>query len=182
MKSRVINTKHLEKLPDGSYLGYTSNLKPSLFYGYAIREGVTWIQFMDRGSKMARYVINEDRTDQTEKGELIWIYEPDEKSIKRFPDLAGTYFKVIFDQINTRKWKNQKVKDKWLYGKKPSQKHIEFKKKMHERRMKRKARRIELQARREENKRTETADKSSEFHGSRKETHRPASAGNKSNK
>ena len=145
MKSRVINTKHLVKMPGGNYLGLTSRLKPSLFYGYPVREGTVYLQFMERGCQMAHYTLDESLTSETDDGKTMWFYEPDEKAVKKFPDLEGTHFIVLFDQINTRKWKNQKNKEKWLYGKKPSAKHIAFKKKTHAKRMKRKARMLAKQ-------------------------------------
>lgn len=143
MKSRVINTKHLTYEEYG-YLGLTSNLKPSLFYGYPVREGEVYLQDKDT-NKMSHWVLNEETIHKDENGTLIWIYKPDKKSIAKFPELEGKIFHVVFDQVNTRKWKNQAVKDKWLYGKKPSKKHIEFKKKTHEKRMRRKARMLAKQ-------------------------------------
>ena len=46
MKSRVINSKHFHKHFIGDipvYVGYTSELKPSLFYGNTEKEKTPWL-------------------------------------------------------------------------------------------------------------------------------------------
>ena len=101
MKSRVINTKHLTYEEYG-YLGLTSNLKPSLFYGYPVREGEVYLQDKDT-NKMSHWVLDEEIIHKDENGILIWIYKPDKKSIAKFPELEGKIFRVVFDQVNTRK-------------------------------------------------------------------------------
>ena len=94
MKSRVINTKHLESVSDG-YLGYTSKLKPSLFYGNPATEGIVWLQDFAT-NKMSFWKLDKDDL-------RIWTYKPTEKFINKFPHLKDKTFTVKFDLVqNTR--------------------------------------------------------------------------------
>lgn len=92
MKSRVINTKHMIETNDG-WIGYTSKLKPSLFYGYPPDESVIWLQ-SQHTNKMACFKLAEIIG---EGQGMIWIYKPTEKFIKKFPSLEGKTFTVHFD-------------------------------------------------------------------------------------
>ncbi len=93
MKSRVINTKHLIKTPDGDYQGLTSKLKPSLFYGNPETEGIVWLQ--DQASnKMSKWnLTNQKQVD----GKIVWVYTVDKKYVSKFPTLEGKTFTVTFD-------------------------------------------------------------------------------------
>ena len=92
MKSRVINTKHLIESEDG-WTGYSSKLKPSLFYGYPPAENITWLQ-SKHSNKMACFKLAEI----IGEGEgMIWIYKPTQKFIDKFPVLEGKTFTVHFD-------------------------------------------------------------------------------------
>lgn len=92
MKSRVINTKHLIETSEG-WLGYTSQLKPSLFYCYLPDESVIWLQ-SQHTNKMACFKLVET---QGEGQGTVWVYKPTEKFIKKFPSLEGKTFTVHFD-------------------------------------------------------------------------------------
>jgi len=92
MKSRVINTKHLVESEEG-WVGYTSRLKSSLFYGYVVTESVTWLQ-SQHTNKMACFKLAEI----IGEGEgMIWIYKPTQKFTDKFPVLEGKTFTVHFD-------------------------------------------------------------------------------------
>lgn len=93
MKSRVINTKHFEESPNG-YIGYTSKLKPSLFYGNKDIEGYLYVQNFDT-NKMSKWILSEEKMND---GKIVyWIYVPDNKSLKNFPELENKKLIVHFD-------------------------------------------------------------------------------------
>lgn len=103
MKSRVINTKHLIESSEG-YLGYTSKLKPSLFYGNPDLEGVAWLQ--DRHTNKMSYwkLLKDEEID----GLRTWIYVPTEKFVKKFPNLKGKTFTVKFDLVQETRFAKKK--------------------------------------------------------------------------
>ena len=96
MKSRVINVKHLTKTSDG-YTGYTSKLRPSLWYGNPKIEGEIHIQHSDNTmTKWEIGVIVESPT-------LTWVFYPTEKSIKKRPNVEGKSITIIFDLYQNSK-------------------------------------------------------------------------------
>lgn len=121
MKSRVINTKHLIE-DNGNFIGYTSKLKPSLFYAVPEEEGKVWIQ-SKRTNKMACFKLEE--IVGKEQG-MIWIYKPLQKFIDKFPSLEGKTFTVHFDLwqdtpfarkkraglVKKKGWKKKELKEK----------------------------------------------------------------------
>ena len=121
MKSRVINTKHMIETNEG-WVGYSSKLKPSVFYGYHPDESVTWIQ-SQHTNKMACFKLAEIIG---EGQGMIWIYKPTEKFIKKFPSLEGKTFTVHFDfwqdtpfarkkragLVKKKGWKKREIKEK----------------------------------------------------------------------
>lgn len=121
MKSRVINTKHTIETNEG-WVGYSSKLKSSLFYGYPPDESVTWIQ-SQHTNKMACFKLAEIIG---EGQGMIWIYKPTEKFIKKFPSLEGKTFTVHFDLwqdtpfarkkraglVKKKGWKKREIKEK----------------------------------------------------------------------
>lgn len=96
MKSRVINSKHLIENRYG-YIGYTSKLKPSLFYGDINTESHLFLQD-SHTNKMAKFML--DEVIGEEKG-MIWIYKPTQKFIDKFPHLEGKTIKIHFDLWQT---------------------------------------------------------------------------------
>lgn len=96
MKSRVINSKHMIEHKKG-YTGYTSRLKPSLFYGCTSEENVIWLQD-SHTNKMAKFTL--DKIIGEEKG-MIWIYKPTQKFIDKFPHLEGKTLTIHFDLWQT---------------------------------------------------------------------------------
>ena len=121
MKSRVINSKHLIENSYG-YIGYSSRLKPSLFYGVPAEEGIIWLQD-SHTNKMAKFILDEIIG---EGQGMIWIYKPTEKFIKKFPSLEGKTFTVHFDLwqdtpfarkkraglVKKKGWKKKEIKEK----------------------------------------------------------------------
>ena len=93
MKSRVINTKHLIKTPDGHYQGLTSELKPSLFYGNPEFEGIVWLQDQVT-NKMSKWSLTDKK--QVD-GKIVWTYTVDKKYVSKSPNLEGKTFMVTFD-------------------------------------------------------------------------------------
>ena len=96
MKSRVINSKHMIEHKNG-YTGYTSRLKPSLFYGNPQEENVIWLQD-SHTNKMAKFIL--DEVIGEEKG-MIWIYKPTQKFLDKFPHLEDKTIKIHFDLWQT---------------------------------------------------------------------------------
>lgn len=92
MKSRVINTKHMIETEDG-WVGYTSKLKPSLFYAVPEEEGKVFLQ-SKHSNKMACFKLEEIIGKEQD---MIWIYRPLQKFIDKFPSLEGKTFTVHFD-------------------------------------------------------------------------------------
>lgn len=121
MKSRVINSKHLIENSYG-YIGYSSRLKPSLFYGVPAEEGIIWLQD-SHTNKMAKFILDEIIG---EGQGMVWIYKPTEKFIKKFPSLEGKTFTVHFDLwqdtpfarkkraglVKKKGWKKKEIKEK----------------------------------------------------------------------
>ena len=96
MKSRVINSKHMLEHKNG-YDGWTSKLKPSLFYGVPSEENVIWLQDVHT-NKMAKFIL--DEVIGEEKG-MIWIYKSTQKFIDKFPHLEGKTLTIHFDLWQT---------------------------------------------------------------------------------
>lgn len=103
MKSRVINSKHFHKQLIGDipvYVGYTSELKPSLFYGNTEKENVIWLQLKET-NKMCKFDLDLDsilEDDDTHKP-AVWTYKINEKFKKKFPELIDTQVWILFDVI-----------------------------------------------------------------------------------
>lgn len=94
MKSRVINSKHFE-LSGNTYIGYTSVLKPSLFYGIPKRENIIWFQLQET-NKMSKWIL----TDQNDACGLVrWKYTIDPKFGTKFPELKDYEIHIIFDRV-----------------------------------------------------------------------------------
>ena len=79
------------------YDGWTSRLKPSLFYGNPDIENIIWLQDKHT-NKMAKFVLDEIKGQ--EKG-MIWIYKPTQKFIDKFPHLEGKTLIIHFDLWQT---------------------------------------------------------------------------------
>lgn len=103
MKSRVINSKHFHKHFIGDitlYVGYTSELKPSLFYGNTEKENVIWLQLKET-NKMCKFDLDLDsilENEDTHKP-AVWTYKINEKFKKKFPELIDTQIWILFDVI-----------------------------------------------------------------------------------
>lgn len=98
MKSRVLNTKHLQWNADTkTFIGYTKQLKPSLFNTNKKihrEENYLWLQSqvtnkMTKWIKTSEYVNNEKT--------LIWVYEPEDKWLEKFPKLKGCKTEIVWD-------------------------------------------------------------------------------------
>ena len=95
MKSRVINTKNFEwNKENKQFIGYTSKLKPSLFYGNKEREGYIWLQ-SQWTNKMSKWILQNEtmKDNQIEK----WEFVPDNKFVEKFPNLKDYILIVNFD-------------------------------------------------------------------------------------
>lgn len=104
------------------WVGYTSHLKPSLFYGYVATESVIWLQ-SKHSNKMACFKLAEIIG---EGQGMIWIYKPTEKFVTKFPSLEGKTFTVHFDLwqdtpfarkkraglVKKKGWKKREIKEK----------------------------------------------------------------------
>ena len=107
MKSRVINSKYFVYYED-CFVGYTSELKPSLFYGIPEKENVIWFQSKET-NKMSKWLL--DKTNVDDNGKYIsWTYLLDKKYADKFPELKRKELIVIFDKEPLKK-KNRKKKD-----------------------------------------------------------------------
>ena len=103
MKARNINTKHLSKTSEG-YIGYTSKLKPSLFYGNPKLENDLWIQDYESNT-MTHWVLSSITTFE---GVPAWEYVPREKTLKKHPEVEGLTVTIVFDVIQDTKFARKK--------------------------------------------------------------------------
>ena len=107
-KSKVLNTKHIERLDqDGKilYRGNTDFIKPSFF-----REPPTRIFIQNNDTmKMSEWYLDLNRWDDEIKllpryrwkefnGQLLYIYRPTAKYVAKFPELEGAEFHVFKGQ------------------------------------------------------------------------------------
>jgi len=95
MKSRVINTKNFTwDKEHKQFIGYTSKLKPSLFYGNKEKEGYIWLQ-SQWTNKMSKWSLK----NETKKNNQIdkWIFVPEDKYLEKFPNLKDYTLVVNFD-------------------------------------------------------------------------------------
>ena len=96
MKSRVLNTVHLHQ-EGNNYIGYTDELKPSLFNTNKkiVRdESFLWIQNKE-SMKMSYWIQDDSQTVENER-ERIWVYLPQKKYIRKFPELDGQKLTIIW--------------------------------------------------------------------------------------
>jgi hypothetical protein len=103
MKSRNINSKHFERVPEG-YVGYTSKLRPSLFYGNPKFEGTIWLQDFET-NKMSHWELT---SDEKIDGVRTWVYEPTKKTLKKHPEVEGLTLTVYFDMVQDTKFARKK--------------------------------------------------------------------------
>ena len=106
MKSRVINTKHFEQ-QNNQYIGYTSKLKPSLFYGNKEIEGYLFVQDFET-NKMSKWLLTDEKLDG--KKIIWWCYQPCEKDIKKNPSLHGKKLVIYFDSRKIKELAYRKYK------------------------------------------------------------------------
>ena len=102
IKSRVINSKYFEyeKLGAiGTFIGRTSILKPSLFYGIPEKENVIWFQDKDT-NKMSKWDLDVSKAIiDDENGKYVsWTYVLDKKFYNKFPLLIDKQLLIIFDR------------------------------------------------------------------------------------
>ena len=118
MKSRVINTKHFDcHEHNKQYVGYTSKLKPALFYGNKELEGYLWVQNF-YSNKMAKWNLIKEEKD--EEKILRWYYAPDEKFISKFPQLEGWILVIHFDSRKIKELaynKYKRISEEYVKGK-----------------------------------------------------------------
>jgi len=118
MKSRVINTKHFDCIEnEKTYIGYTSKLKPSLFFGNKPLEGYLWVQDFT-SNKMSKWELIREEKD--EEKILRWTYAPNERFIAKFPQIEGWKLIVHFDSRKIKELafnKYKKISEEYVAGK-----------------------------------------------------------------
>lgn len=99
MKSRIINTKHLA-IKGNVLIGYTSELKPSLFYFDRPEEArrELYIQFMDRENKMVKFEYV--KTEGDRRVEHTDIFMPTKRFRERREWCSNMEFHVVYDKAN----------------------------------------------------------------------------------
>lgn len=108
MKSRVINSRNFDfNFQDRLFTGYTSKLKPSLFYGNKKIEGYIWLQ-SQWTNKMSKWQL--DKEEKEDNKILSWTYIPCDKTIERFPKLEGYKLVVNFDSREIKKMAYKKYR------------------------------------------------------------------------
>ena len=125
MKSRIINTKHLYISEDGLIIeGYTSELKPSLFYfdRPEVARHDLYIQFMDRANTMVKFTFAESKIGN-EDLDHIDVFEPTRKFKTKYEWCQNMKLLIKYDKANLFGDSNRPVHKKKSY---------DFKKAKHE--------------------------------------------------
>ena len=114
MKSRIINTKHLA-IKGNVLIGYTSELKPSLFYFDRPEEArrELYIQFMDRENKMVKFGYV--KTEGDGRAEHTDIFTPTRKFKDKYEWCRDMEFHVVYDKANLFGDSNRPVHRKKSY-------------------------------------------------------------------
>ena len=114
MKSRIINTKHLA-IKGNTLIGYTSELKPSLFYFDRPEEArrELYIQFMDRENKMVKFEYV--KTEGDRRTEHTDTFTPTRKFKEKYEWCRDMEFHVVYDKANLFGDSNRPVHRKKSY-------------------------------------------------------------------
>lgn len=114
MKSRIINTKHLA-IKGNVLIGYTSELKPSLFYFDRPEEArrELYIQFMDRENKMVKFEYV--KTEGDRRVEHTDIFMPTKRFKEKYEWCRDMKFQVVYDKANLFGDSNRPVHRKKSY-------------------------------------------------------------------
>ena len=114
MKSRIINTKHLV-IKGNVLIGYTSELKPSLFYFDRPEEArrELYIQFMDRENKMVKFEYVKTEGDRLV--EHTDIFMPTKRFREKYKWCRDMEFHVVYDKANLFGDSNRPVHRKKSY-------------------------------------------------------------------
>ena len=114
MKSRIINTKHLV-IKGNVLIGYTSELKPSLFYFDRPEEArrELYIQFMDRENKMVKFGYV--KTEGDRRVEHTDIFMPTKRFREKYEWCRDMEFHVVYDKANLFRDSNRPVYRKKSY-------------------------------------------------------------------
>ena len=114
MKSRIINTKHLV-IKGNVLIGYTSELKPSLFYFDRPEEArrELYIQFMDRENKMVKFEYVKTEGDRLV--EHTDIFMPTKRFKEKYEWCRDMEFHVVYDKANLFGDSNRPVHRKKSY-------------------------------------------------------------------
>ena len=117
MKSRIINTKHLYMSEDGLIIeGYTSELKPSLFYfdRPEVARHDLYIQFMDRSNTMIKFTFAESKNGN-EDMDHIDVFEPTRKFKAKYEWCQNMKLLIKYDKANLFGDSNRPVHKKKSY-------------------------------------------------------------------
>ena len=114
MKSRIMNTKHLV-IKGNVLIGYTSELKPSLFYFDRPEEArrELYIQFMDRENKMVKFEYVKTEGDRLV--EHTDIFMPTKRFKEKYEWCRDMEFHVVYDKANLFGDSNRPVHRKKSY-------------------------------------------------------------------
>lgn len=118
MKSRIINTKHLYMSEDGLIIeGYTSELKPSLFYfdRPEVARHDLYIQFMDRSNTMVKFTFVMEYKAGSEGLDHTDIFEPTRKFKEKYEWCRGMKLRIKYDKANLFGDSNRPVHKKKSY-------------------------------------------------------------------
>ena len=113
MKSRVINSKHLIVNDNDIVFGYTSRLKPSLFYYDKPEEARRdlYIQFIEHENKMVLFTFTGSfKLPDDPVFDHVDIFTPTKKFKEKFEWCNNMKLFIKYDACNSRSHKKQKEK------------------------------------------------------------------------
>ena len=120
MKSRIINTKHLTmhlSAEGDVFIGYTSELKPSLFYfdRPEVARHDLYIQFMGRENKMVKFTFVTECKDNSGNLDHIDVFEPTRKFKEKYEWCRNMKLHIKYDKANLFGDSNRPIHKKKSY-------------------------------------------------------------------